>query len=418
MRRGSQRIDDGSMTSRVLALACLAVLAAGVILDASGHRLSTATPPLVMGWKPAIDPWAVAAVAACAVMVALAPRLPPDALGPAALVLALTINAARTGTEGWTAVFSTSFEALNEYLPALPALAHGRGVFLDRFAELVPALPVHVAGHPPGLILALDAAGLTTPSRMAALCIACAALVPPLTWALARTVCPVHARSAGLLALASPALLLFGTTSADAVYAALGTATAALLVRHEPLARSAGAALLAVAAFASWALLAVGAWATIFLWRRDGLRRAAAAAAACAVTVIVLNGALAAAYGYDPIGALQSTEAAYRNSLAAIRPYWFWVVGSPAAFALMAGLPLVMLAARRPSPAAVATFSVIAIAAVVGLTKAETERIWLFLIPLVCVAAAEQLSDDQIRPLLALLLAQALACQLLFFTVW
>jgi methylthioxylose transferase len=84
----------------------------------------------------------------------------------------------------------------------------------------------------------------------------------------------------------------------------------------------------------------------------------------------------------------------------------------------MAGLPLVMLAARRPSPAAVATFSVIAIAAVVGLTKAETERIWLFLIPLVCVAAAEQLSDDQIRPLLALLLAQALACQLLFFTVW
>jgi methylthioxylose transferase len=181
MRRGSQPIDDGSMTSRVLVLACLAVLAAGVIVDAAGHVLGTATPPLVMGWKPAIDPWAVAAAAACAATVALAARLPPVALGPAALVLALAINAARAGTEGWTAVFSTSFEALNEYLPALPALVHGRGLFLDRFAELVPALPVHVAGHPPGLIVALDAAGLTTPSRMAALCIACAAVVPPLT---------------------------------------------------------------------------------------------------------------------------------------------------------------------------------------------------------------------------------------------
>jgi methylthioxylose transferase len=136
-------------------------------------------------------------------------------------------------------VFSSSFEAANECLPALPALAHGRGFFLDRFAELVPALPVHAAGHPPGLLLALDGAGLTTPGRMAALCILSAALVPPLTVALARAAGSRHARSAGLLALGSPALLL--------------------LVRREPLARGVGAALLAVAAFASWALLAVGA---------------------------------------------------------------------------------------------------------------------------------------------------------------
>jgi hypothetical protein len=34
------------------------------------------------------------------------------------------------------------------------------------------------------------------------------------------------------------------------------------------------------------------------------------------------------------------------------------------------------------------------------------------------VTAAGQLSGGKVRPLLALLLAQALACQLLFFTVW
>jgi hypothetical protein len=394
------------------------VLTAGLVLDARGHVLGTATPPLVMGFEPAIDVWAVAAVVACVTAAALGPRLPVVALGPVALVLALTINAARVGSEGWTAAFSTSFEAANEYLPALPALAQGPGFFLDRFAELVPALPVHAAGHPPGLLLALDAARLTTPGRMAALCIACAALVPPLTFALSRAAGTGRPRTAGLLALASPALLLFGTTSADAVYAALGTAAAALLVRREPLARGAGAALLAVAAFASWAVLAVGAWVAIFLWRRDGLRPAAAVAAACGSAVVAFDGALAAAWGYDPIGTLRSTEAVYRNSIAQIRPYWFWVAGSPAAFALMAGLPLVVLAARRASPAAVATFSVIAVAAVAGFTKAETERIWLFLVPLLCVSAAEQLPTRRVRLVLALLLAQALACQLLFYTVW
>jgi methylthioxylose transferase len=411
-------VTSGAVTGRALVIGCLGVLAAGVVLDSRGHALGTATPPLVMGFEPSVHPWAVAAGAACAAAVALAPRLPALALGPTALVLALTINAARLGTAGWTAVFSTSFEAANEYLPALPALAHGRGFLLDRFAELAPALPVHAAGHPPGLLVALDAAGLTTPGRMAALCIACAALVPPLTFALARAAGTRHARTAGLLALASPALLLFGTTSADAVYAALGTAAAALLVRREPVARGAGAALLALAAFASWALLAAGAWAAIFQWRRDGLRPAAAVAGACAVAVVAFNGALAAMAGYDPIGTLRSTEAVYRNSIAQIRPYWFWVAGSPAAFALMTGLPLLVLAARRPSPAAVATFTVIGFAAVAGFTKAETERIWLFLVPLLCVAAAEQLPARRVRAVLALLLAQALACQLLFYTVW
>jgi hypothetical protein len=66
----------------------------------------------------------------------------------------------------------------------------------------------------------------------------------------------------------------------------------------------------------------------------------------------------------------------------------------------------------------VATFSVIAIAAVAGFAKAETERIWLFLVPLLCVAAGEQLSARRVRAVLALLLAQALACQLLFYTLW
>ena len=58
----------------------------------------------------------------------------------------------------------------------------------------------------------------------------------------------------------------------------------------------------------------------------------------------------------------------------------------------------------------------IAVAAVLGFTKAETERIWLFLAPFVCLAAAE--SGAPLRPVLAALAAQALVYEVLFETVW
>jgi hypothetical protein len=69
-------------------------------------------------------------------------------------------------------------------------------------------------------------------------------------------------------------------------------------------------------------------------------------------------------------------------------------------------------------PASVAAFSVIAIASVLGFTKAETERIWLFLVPLACVAAAEHFPPARLRLVVVLLLGQALATQLLFQAVW
>ncbi len=71
------------------------------------------------------------------------------------LVLRLALAAGRGGTAQWDRVFDVGryFEADNEYLPALPALDYGTRFFLDRFAELVPSFPVHVAGHPPGLLL-------------------------------------------------------------------------------------------------------------------------------------------------------------------------------------------------------------------------------------------------------------------------
>ena len=421
---------------RIAAAAALLVVVAGTALELAGVELGTKVPPFVIAFNPLATVWALPALALLAAMVAVGPRLLDVPRSPAAfaavlfsvaLTLALGVAAARRGPSAWSHVFDLgpggSFEAKNEYLPGLPALDHGVWFFLDRFAELVPSMPVNVGGHPPGLMLIIHAAGLDTPGELAALCIASAAACAPLGYRLARSLIgdERRARLAGLLIAASPVVLLFGTTSADAVYAAAGLIAANGLVARRPLARVAGIAAFALATLGTWALLAIGAWAAIVAWRRDGLRAAVVLAAACGLAVAALNGALALAYGYDPIGTLRATEALYRNSVASVRPYWFWALGSPAAWGLMLGAPIAaagLVAALRGRPEAVALAAVLAIAAVLGFTKAETERIWLPFAPLACVAAAAVLPIAGLRPLLALLAVQALAVELIFDTVW
>ena len=56
--------------------------------------------------------------------------------------------------------------------------------------------------------------------------------------------------------------------------------------------------------------------------------------------------------------------------------------------------------------------------ALAGFTKGETERIWLFLVPLACVAAAPALPRRWLVPVLAMLAVQAFLMQVLLGTVW
>ena len=397
--------------------------------------LGTATPPFVMVWGPRLDALApisaLAAGAAVPVVLRLAhrPRRPLAFAAAAmalALALGLALNVARTGVSGWSAIFDLgprgSFEAANEYLPGLPALSYGTRFYLDRFAELVPSLPVNVAGHPPGPLLVLDALGISTAAGAAALCIGAGAMGAPLTYALGRSLLGEReARIAALLFACSPLTLLFGVTSFDYLFATCGLVAACLLVSHRRAVRAAGAVALAAGSLLSWALLGIGAWAAILAWRQRGPRAALVLAASCAAAWAALNGALAAVYGYDPIGTLDATAAVYRNSVASARPYAFWALGSPVAWGAMLGVPIAagaLRAAAEGADAAIALAAVLAVAAGAGFTKAETERIWLFLVPLACVAAAPVLARLRLGPVAALLLAQALAVEVLFDTIW
>ena len=127
------------------------------------------------------------------------------------------------------------------------------------------------------------------------------------------------------------------------------------------------------------------------------------------------------ATGYDPIGVLRATESVYREGIASRRPYAFWAFGSPVAFLVALGLPIAWFALRsagaRDAPA-VALAAVIVTAALLGFSKAETERIYQFLVPLACIAAATTLPAHRLGLALGALAVQALAIELLLYTVW
>lgn len=419
---------------QLVTMLALATVVAGLTIHAISGGLGAGAPPFISGWRPRVRPEVVVSVAVLTLGVLLAPRAAerirsPPVFAAFALVLALAlglaVNLGREGVHGWYAVFDTSahgsFEAVNEYLPSLPALSYGPRFFLDHFAELVPSLSVNGAGHPPGLLLTMDALGLRSAESLATFCIAIGALSAPLAYVVGRGLLDEErGRTAALLTAFAPSFLLYGTVSADAVYMTLGMASAALLVSRRSRTRRAGAALAAVAALFSWLLLAIPAWAALLVWSRDGRRAALCVGVSCLLAVVALNLALALAVGYDPIGALRATNMVYRESLAVSRPYAYWVFGSPTAWGVMLGLPTALLALRavaNRNPAAVALAAIVVVSAVLGVSKAETERIWLPYVPLACVAAASTAPRHLYR-ILAALAVQALLVELLFDTIW
>jgi hypothetical protein len=379
-------------------------------------------PPFAGNYAPRASLWMLVAVPAFAAAVLLVPRalrarpaVFATSLLAATLILRLVLAAARGGTEQLAHVFRiTSFEGPNEYLPALTSFRYGTGFFLDRFAQLVPSLPVHSAGHPPGLLLVMHALALDTPARLAAFCIVVGACSAPLTYLLARHVVPEEqARVAGGLMALAPGALLLGATSADAVYCTLGLLAAIPLAANRPLL---GGAILGVVTLFAWSLLAIAAWAAILILARDGLKPAVRFSVLAAASALAVIAAFSLATGFDPLGTLHATSRVYALGIADRRPYAFWVFGSPVVFAIVLGIPIAWLALQSSSPAAIAIGAVILVSALAGFTKAETERIWLFLAPLVCLAAAPLVRRH--RTLAAALAIQALAYGALMDTVW
>ena len=315
-----------------------------------------------------------------------------------ALVSRLAVNTARLGPDGWIDMFAGGPEAQNEYLPALPRHA-GRAGPVPRPLRRVAARPPRPHGGP----TRRGSSPRWSPwaSTMRRACrrwsSAWGVLTAPLTYWVGRELAGEGtARLATVLWIFAPSALLYGASAADALFATLGVLAAAVLVLRPPahdggeraaaiggragrataralrrVALPVGAALLAVASFFAWSLLGMAAWAAFVVWGRDGPRRAIALGALCAAALVAFYAGLWALTGYDVIGTLRRVEEVYRFSVASVRPYAFWLFGSPAASSSAVGCPSCGSQRSRCSAAgagAVAIAGVIVIASVLGFT--------------------------------------------------
>jgi hypothetical protein len=210
-------------------------------------------------------------------------------------------------------------------------------------------------------------------------------------------------------------------SSADSLYGTLGLLAACGLLAARPAIRRLGPPLLAIASFFSPALLAIGLWAFVVRVVRRERAAAVRLGLGCALAIAAFYVLLRLVTGFDLFATIRTIDADYRRGVAGGRPYWFWLFGSPSAFLVALGVPVAWLAVRalgRREPSAVGLATVVVISSVLGYTKAETERIWIFLVPLACLAAATELPPRRLRLVLAALSVQAILAELLLNTIW
>ena len=340
---------------------------------------------------------------------ALAARLRWGVLLPVAAVGSATWAVTLALSSGWSRL-PEPLAVRFEYPHDVPRVG-GIGEFLATFVDSVGAdsadpWTTHVAGHPPGALLAfvlLDRLGLSGLGWAAAMCIAGGALAVPAVLVAVRAVAgeaPAR-RTAPFLVLAPVALWL--ATSADALFAgvaAWGVALLATAAARAPGRASdpralAGGLLLGLALFLSFGLTALGLLALVVVGvHRDRLGWAGVARvlAVGAVGVLAVVAVFAVGGYWWVEGFLAAADRVRSGPSYADRPLAFFLLANLAAAALALGPAAVAgLASLRRTRLALLPLAAlvgIAVSDLTGLVRGETERIWLPFYVWVLVATA------------------------------
>ena len=226
----------------------------------------------------------------------------------------------------------------NDFLRSVTSIP-APGPFLDTFVERIEDYTVHVEGHPPGLVLALwwmRAAGVGGAVPLVTVVIAAGGIaVTSVLVALREVAGEDSARRAAPFLVLSPAAVWL-VSSADALYAAAGAIGASAVVMATARSSDAYAALggLAFGAglFVSYGLGLVAAVPLAVAVARRRLRPLLVAGP-CAAAV----GVGFAAFGFSWLEGLAATRREYAESVAAHRPYAYFLVANLAAFAIVLG---------------------------------------------------------------------------------
>lgn len=299
------------------------------------------------------------------------------------------------------------------------------GPFLDTFTERIGAQVVHVRGHPPGLVVALwwmARAGLGGAVPMAGLAVVGSACAVAAALVVVREVAGEQmARRAAPFLVLSPAAIWL-VSSADAIYAGLGAVGVAATIvatgrekRASDVLAALGGVLLGLAFFTSYGLVLIGVVPFVVAIARRRMRPLVVAGFA-----MLAVGAGFAAFGFSWIEGFTATRAQYAASIAAARPYGYFVFANLAAFAIVLGPAAIagapVLRDRRLWLLVGAGLFAVLLADLSGLSKGEVERIWLPFWPWVAVAAAAVAS--RVRWWLAAQATLAIGIQTFLGTPW
>ena len=310
-----------------------------------------------------------------------------------------------------------------EYLPFTRRL-DDVGAFVDTFTQRLRGYPVHVKGHPPGMVVllhALDRVGLAGVAWVAMLVIGGGAAAAVATLVITRSLADERtARAAAPFLVVLPAGIWVAST-ADALYAGVGLAGVACIAlggarqdRGRDALALVGGMLLGAGAHLSYGLVLLGPLVAAVAVRRRRVRPlVVGAVGAVLVTAAFLT------FGFAWWDGLAATHRSYVGGVASRRPYGYSLLGNVGALALATGPAVAAGAACLRGRAWLvvgAAVLAVAIADATGASKGEVERIWLFLVPPLAVATASL--APRVRPWLAVNVVSAIGLATMLRTIW
>ncbi|WP_433447519.1 hypothetical protein ACQPXS_05645 [Streptomyces sp. CA-142005] len=391
------------------ALLVTAAVLVGRHIQDTRHTLFVHWPPLFADWDPHLGPGTPAAMAVAAATVtcgpALAARLPWRGLLAAAWAAALAWILSLALVDGWHQGIAVRLTTRNEYLSVIGRFHDIPATLRDFTHHIVSGTPdpwpAHIAGHPPAATLTfvlLDRIGLRGGGWAGMWCITigatgCVAVLIALRALTGETL----ARRAAPFLVLAPAAVWQGT-SADGYFAAVAAWSLALLAlaltrRSHGYAVASGL-LFGLTCYLSYGLTLfalIGA-AVVARARRELRERPAlllSLLAGLAVFPVVFTLA-----GFDWWHAYHLLVTRYYQGVGGTRPYGYWVWANLACTAVITGPAtaaglrrttttlLPGTGPRRPADTRLAFLVTAALLALLvadlsGMSKAETERIWL-----------------------------------------
>ncbi|MBQ1100776.1 hypothetical protein KBY55_33115 [Streptomyces sp. b94] len=394
--------------------AAVLLVAAAVLVGRNVYTYDTLIvgwPPLLGRWDPHLGPGTPAAVlvavATAAYGPAVAARLPWRALLPAAWGAAMAWTWSLALIDGWRRGIAGRLTTRQEYLSVIDRWRDVPATLRDFNGHILlhspDNWPAHVAGHPPGATLTfvlLDRIGLGGGGWAGVWCITVGATACVAVLVAVRVLAGERlARRAAPFLVLAPAAVWMGT-SADGYFAAVAAWAVALLalaVTGRSLWWAAGSGLLfGLTLYLSYGLTLFAVIGAAVLWLgRRGVRERPVLFAPLLAGMAVVPVAFTAA-GFDWWEAYHLLVERYYQGAAGVRPYGYWVWANLACTVLIVGLATVaglrrtagVLVRRRRDDAVSAedgrlAFLVAAgllallVADLSGMSKAETERIWL-----------------------------------------